>query len=158
MAHLTLLFKAVRIVDPFKAVVLFRGGATTTDGDIGLALVDNLRDAFPLLANDPARVDALKRELPTYLVRAGYARLEPGLKPEEKTVKLAAWWAAEAAALPAWSSLAADVFLLVPSSCAVERVFSVLRDTFGKQQTTAREDYVETCIMLQYNRRPGSGN
>ena len=65
---------------------------------------------------------------------------------------------AEAAALPAWSALAADVFLLVPSSCAVERVFSVMRDTFDKQQRSAHEDYLETSIMLQYNRRPGSAN
>ena len=71
--------------------------------------------------------------------------------------ELAAWWAAEAKGLPAWSSLAADVFLIVPSSCAVERVFSVLRDTFDKQQKNAGEDYLETSVMLQFNSRPGSG-
>jgi len=158
MSELTLLFKCVRILDPFKAVQLFSKGDTATDGELGVGLVDNLAKAFPLLRADPARVAALKRELPTYLVRAGYSRIESGLSAEEKSAALAKWWAAEAAALPAWSALAADVFLLVPSSCAVERVFSAMRDTFDKQQRTAREDYLETSIMLQYNRRPGSGN
>jgi hypothetical protein len=120
--------------------------------------VDNLRDVFPLLAREPARVDALKRELPKYLSRAQYARFEPTLSAEERSAKLAAWWAEEAKELPAWSSLAADVFLIVPSSCAVERVFSVLRDTFDKQQKSAKEDYLETSIMLQFNSRPGSGS
>ena len=119
---------------------------------------EDLAKVFPALSADRARVAALKGERPTYLVRAGYARIESGLNAEEKTAALAAWWAAEAAALPAWSALAADVFLLVPSSCAVERVFSVMRDTFDKQQRSAHEDYLETSIMLQYNRRPGSAN
>jgi hypothetical protein len=158
MSHLTLLFKCVRILDPFKAVQLFTKGDTVTDGEMGAGLVDNLAKVFPALSADRARVAALKGELPTYLVRAGYARIESGLNAEEKTAALAAWWAAEAAALPAWSALAADVFLLVPSSCAVERVFSVMRDTFDKQQRSAHEDYLETSIMLQYNRRPGSAN
>jgi hypothetical protein len=157
MSKLTLLFKCVRIVDPFQAVKLFRDGDTATDGEMGLGLVDNLRAVFPLLALDSARVDALKRELPTYLVRAGYARLESGVDAATKSAQLAAWWAEEAKVLPAWSSLAADVFLIVPSSCAVERVFSILRTTFNDKQTTALEDYVETSVMLQYNRRPGAG-
>ena len=158
MSQLTLFFKCVRILDPFKAVQLFTHGDTATDGEMGAGLVDNLAKAFPLLGADPARVVALKREMPTYLVRAGYVRIESGLSAEEKTAALAAWWAAEAASLPAWSALAADVFLVVPSSCAVERVFSVMRDAFDKQQRSAREDYMETSVMLQYNRRPGGGN
>ena len=124
---------------------------------MGLGMVDNLRDVFPPLAHDYARVNALKRELPQYLARAQYARFEAGLSAEETSDELAAWWAAEAKGLPAWSSLAADVFLIVPSSCAVERVFSVLRDTFDKQQKNAGEDYLETSVMLQFNSRPGSG-
>ena len=157
MSQLTLMFKCVRIVDPVKAVKLVTQGDMDTDGEMGLGLVENLRDVFPVLARDPARVDVLKRELPQYLARAQYARFEAGLSAEEKSAKLAAWWAEEAKGLPAWSLLAADVFLIVPSSCAVERVFSVLRDTFDKQQKAAKEDYLETSVMLQFNSRPGSG-
>jgi hypothetical protein len=36
-------------------------------------------------------------------------------------------------------------------------VFSILRDTFGDDQKGALEDYVETALFLQYNRRPGAG-
>jgi hypothetical protein len=49
------------------------------------------------------------------------------------------------------------VLVLVPSSAAVERIFSILRDKFGKEQATAGEDLLETSMFLQYNRRPGSG-
>jgi hypothetical protein len=72
-------------------------------------------------------------------------------------VKLKERRAERAARLPAWSALARQVFLLLPSSAAVERVFSILRHTFGKEQKTAGEDLLETSIFLQYNRRAGSG-
>ena len=39
------------------------------------------------------------------------------------------------------------------SSAAAERVFSALNNTFGKQQTSALEDYIETSVLLQYRVR-----
>jgi hypothetical protein len=49
------------------------------------------------------------------------------------------------------------MFLVSPTSAAVERVFSILRDSFHHGQNGALEDYVESSLMLQYNNRPGSG-
>ena len=44
-------------------------------------------------------------------------------------------------------------FLVQPSSAAAERVFSVLNNSFGANQTNSLEDYVEATVMLQYNNR-----
>ena len=41
--------------------------------------------------------------------------------------------------------------LIQPSSAAAERVFSLL-NSFKENQARALEDYIETSIMLQYNR------
>ena len=86
-----------------------------------------------------------------------YARQASGLSAPERSAAVSAWWAAHAADLPAWAELARLVFLASPSSAAVERVFSILRNTFDAGQKLALEDYVETSLMLQYNNRPGSG-
>ena len=40
-----------------------------------------------------------------------------------------------------------------PSSAAVERVFSLLNNSFKKQQELSMEDYIESSLMLQYNKR-----
>ena len=39
-----------------------------------------------------------------------------------------------------------------PSSAAAERVFSLLNNSFKENQARALEDYIETLIMLQYNK------
>jgi hypothetical protein len=62
------------------------------------------------------------------------------------------WWKAHAVDLPHWSSAAGDVLLVQPSSAAAERVFSLLKATFGPQQDTTLNDYIQTSLMLHYNR------
>ena len=49
--------------------------------------------------------------------------------------------------LPHWAEAAKKALLVQPSSAASERV---LNNTFGKRQNSSL-DYVESCIMLQYN-------
>jgi hypothetical protein len=151
MNNLVALFKYARIVNPFKAHALFRAGS-----GVDQTLVDHFARAFPLLKRDSARVIALKKELPEYLVCTQHASMDPGLDAAEVSKAMSAWWAEHASRLPKWSALARDVFVLVPSSAAVERVFSILRNTFGKGQKTAGEDLVELSMFLQYNRRPGA--
>ena len=123
----------------------------------GAPLIRKLAAVFPALGNDARLIADLERELPKYLVETQLAQLEAGLTPEQKSSARSQWWAEHAAVLPAWAALARRVFLVVPSSAAVERVFSILRDTFGDDQKGALEDYVETALFLQYNRRPGAG-
>ena len=50
-----------------------------------------------------------------------------------------------------WAAMAAEVFLHAPSSAAVERVFSFLRDKFDKGSLGSLIDYIETSLMLKAN-------
>ena len=53
--------------------------------------------------------------------------------------------------LPTWSIETQQVLVIQPSLAALETVFSLLKNSFGNQQLTSLEDYVETSLMLQYN-------
>ena len=44
------------------------------------------------------------------------------------------WWSLKKKDLPAWARLLRIVLLLAPSSAAVERVFSIMRRSFGPRQ------------------------
>ena len=161
MRHLVSFFKYARIVDPNKARLLLDvEGAdeqAVAAGEIGLRLIGKLATVFPVLRHRDDLSKRLESELPAYLVALQYARQASGLSAPERSAAVSAWWAAHAADLPAWAELARLVFLASPSSAAVERVFSILRNTFDAGQKHALEDYVETSLMLQYNNRPGSG-
>ena len=61
------------------------------------------------------------------------------------------WWKLHAATLPNWSAAAKKMILIQPSSAAAERVFSLLKASFG--QDMALQDYIEASIMLQYSKR-----
>ena len=63
------------------------------------------------------------------------------------------WWKNHASEVPKWSSGCRAILLLQPSSAAAERVFSLLTNSFKEQQTQALEDYIETSVMVQYNKR-----
>ena len=40
-----------------------------------------------------------------------------------------------------------------PNSASCERVFSLLENMFGDAQQPALSDYIESALMLRYNRR-----
>ena len=63
------------------------------------------------------------------------------------------WRKSKETVLPNWGGAARKALLVQPSSAASERVFSLLNNTFGKKQNNSLENYVESCIMLQYNNR-----
>ena len=42
---------------------------------------------------------------------------------------------------------------LQQESAALERVFSLLNNSFGDQQDNALQDYVEASLVLQFNKR-----
>jgi len=123
-------FKAARSLSPFKMNEI---QPMAMD-------IDDLQ-AFPFLVGDISR---LKTELPTYLAQA--ADVSTGVDTLRR-------WKDHSEDLPCWSSATKKVFLLQPSSAAAERVFSLLKNTFGDQQQNAQHDYVEAALMLQYNKR-----
>ena len=50
-------------------------------------------------------------------------------------------------------SRARIIFAMAPSSAASERVFSLVKNMFGKDQLTAMADFIQGSLMLRYNQR-----
>jgi hypothetical protein len=59
------------------------------------------------------------------------------------------WWKQHETELPLWSR---SYKIIQLSFTAAERVFSLLANSFNEQETSALEDYVQTSLMLQYNK------
>ena len=125
-------FKCCRLFSPHK-VREMNPTALSLDQDLA---------SIPFFNNTERA--GLKDELPTYLSKV--ADLDDGYDPLE-------WWKSNASALPCWSRAAKNILLVQPSSAAAERVFSLLKSSFGDQQDNSLKDYVESSLMLQYNKR-----
>ena len=97
--------------------------------------------AFPFFKAQ--EIELLKAELPLYLAKT--ADLDSSIDSLE-------WWKQNASELPSWASAARKVLIVQPSSAASERIFSLLKSSFGDQQDASLQDYIETSLMLQYNR------
>ena len=63
------------------------------------------------------------------------------------------FWKNHETELSRWAKAARQVLLVQPSSVALERVFSLLRNSFGERQNASLPDYIETSLMYQYNNR-----
>ena len=93
--------------------------------------------------NSSETLEGLKSELPSYIAKSD------GVSTEFDKL---AWWKSHQHELPNWSKACKTALLIQPSSAAAERVFSLLNNSFKENQARALEDYIETSIMLQYNR------
>ena len=126
-------FKAARLFSPKKVCML----------EPTLAMVDTLA-VFPFLKE---KLSGLKQELPLYLSKV------VDLSESVESFDCLKWWKIHAKELPMWSGAAQMVLLVQPSSASSERVFSLLNSSFKDQQECSLQDYVETSLMLQYNKR-----
>jgi hypothetical protein len=61
------------------------------------------------------------------------------------------FWCGESLTLPTWWLCAKEISLITPSSCTVERVFSMLTNGFDESQECALQDMVFTSIMIRFN-------
>ena len=129
----------VNLVNAFKAARLF-SPSKTNEMQPSTNDIDNLQ-AFLFLLND---MDGLKAEFPSYLAHA---------TDVSSTIDTLRWWEDHRSDLPAWSSAVRKGFVPQPSSAAAERVFSLLKNTFGDQQQTSLSVYVEASLMVQYNKK-----
>ena len=80
----------------------------------------------------------LKQEFPLYVVAA------EDISSEWATL---IFWKQYANNISKWKETAAKILLLQPSSAAAERVFSLLKNSFG-DQLSALEDYTETSLII----------
>ena len=124
-------FKAARYISPSRINELY---PSTAD-------IDTLLQ-FPFV--DSALTECLKTELPSYLSAA------EDLSPDYDIIQ---WWKTHEPELPNWANVCKLILLVQPSSAAAERVFSLLQNTFSRQQYRSLEDYIVLSVMLQYNSR-----
>ena len=122
-------FKATRLFSPSKVHEIHPSASE----------LDTL-NSFPFLHDS---LNGLKSELPAYL--AASEDVSPDFCPLE-------FWKRHKNSLPSWVAVVRKVLLVQPSSAASERVFSILKQSFGEQQALSLQDYIEASLMLQYNR------
>jgi hypothetical protein len=122
------------------------------------AAVDRVFELFRSLnvaSLDPTALkEACKRELPLYksLLDAIPNRESRLDEDGHDTYDIVAWWAQAIVKLPALKKVLIIVATHSPSSCAPERVFSVLNRTFGAQRSSTRQDVIKLSTMLQFNK------
>ena len=63
------------------------------------------------------------------------------------------WWHRNEMKFPNWANACKQALIIQLSSGTIERVFSLLQNSFQKQKKSAMEDYIESSLMLQYNKR-----
>ena len=109
-------------------------------------------DALVIIPPLAQHVEALKRELPTYLLKcAGTAFDHTDVDKFTKDVLL--WWANNGKEFPTWALAMQIVGSFTPNSAAAERVFSMLKLMFGDTQMSALMDMIQAALMLKYNGR-----
>ena len=133
------LFRLAQAFDPsFAATSLTRG------------IVDELAKMTPLATHN--LIPGLLLELPNYLLAAatcpGFDRTD--IKAFTDGVLL--WWKHNNPKFPTWAIAARIVFAITPSSAASERVFSLVKCMFGKDQLSSLGDQLQGSAMLRYNR------
>ena len=131
------------VVAAFKAARLFLPGKVN-EIKPDASVINSLK-AFSFLDNSSI-LDGLKEELPSYLAKAEDVQVMGN-------TEVLLWWKKHAEELPKWSSAACQVALVQPSSAAAERVFSLLKASYGPQQEQTLQDHIECSLMLQYNRK-----
>ena len=117
-------FKAAQLFYPFKL----------SEISSREALIDSLV-IFQFLIPS---ITALKGEFPLYLAAAEdiYSSYDPLL-----------FWKRHENDLPQWSSAVRKVLQIQPSSTPFERVFSLLRNSFGERQKSSLQDYNYRSIV-----------
>ena len=123
-------FKACRLFSPSQLYAM----------KPSVQAVDDL-GAVPFLRS---KLSSLKTELPRYIAASEDVSSETSVLD---------WWEKNGCKLPHWADAFKLSLLAQPSSAAAERVFSLLQNSFGNRQQSSLEDYIETSLMLQYNKR-----
>lgn len=116
------------------------------------ALVDALAIVKPI----SSLVPQLQAELHQYITHAKNVSIDHTETSHDHsfTEGVLQFYKDNSSNFPTWAKAARIVFAFTPNSGAAERVFSLLNSMFGDTQTQALGDYVQTAVMLRYNKRP----
>ena len=66
------------------------------------------------------------------------------------------WWMKMETKTPSWFMAFRIIMAIEPSSAETERMFSLMRNTWGDKQLTSLRDYIESGMMLRYKLTMGS--
>lgn len=132
--------KLVQLFDPSWA--LDNMDAEKVDG---LAMIKPLADLVP----------KLQEERHSYLNACANVTIDHTETSEDHTFteQVLKFFSQNTTEFPTWAKAARIVFAFTPNSAGAERVFSLLKAMFGSDQTEALMDYVQTAVMLRYNKR-----
>ena len=97
-------------------------------------------------------VNRILSEFPTYILLCEQFNDIPEAVADELQLILK-FWKLNMLPLPAMALFVRYAYCITPSSASVERVFSLLKSSFGSQQNLALEDYIKASLMFQYNNR-----
>ena len=134
------IFKLAQCFDPsFAATSLTR------------LMVEDLAKITPLAAHD--LIPRMLKELPDYLLAANTCTGFDRSSVKDFTEGVLLWWKHNSSRFPSWAIAARIVFAITPSSAASERVFSLVKAMFGKDQLSSLGDQLQGSVMLRYNKR-----
>lgn len=125
---------------------------------VGTVTLDKLSKAVSRLQWAPFDVDfarAMHQELKGYIQRCKDALpvLPDDVNPTMAMPRIEEFWRTNYIEFPTIASFVRYAYTSTTSSASVERVFSILKRTFNMaQMSCALEDYVETTIMLMFNK------
>ena len=133
MGNVVTLFRHARYFDPMAVQ------------DLNLT-AENVRSVriFPFLDSN-GTIEAQQAELPSYIAAADGTDITEG----DKKVS---WWSLRQNNLPAWADAVRKVLLIQPSSAASVRAFSLLACCLSSTQQSALEVYLESSVMIRYNK------
>jgi len=144
-------YRAVRIFNP-----LFAKGNPVTQAD--LDALQRLKCAKhrrvkPHVAKLPDEVALYNQLCEEIKDESERTVTDPKTNTTKDTWDIKQWWLSVKNKVPAFFQVLRVVLLHSPNNCACERAFSIVNDSFRKDQKAALEDYVELSVMLQYNNR-----
>ena len=79
--------------------------------------------------------------------------IKPNTDEGKDSFSLSGFWRANESEVPAFAYVLRAVLANSPNSIPPERVFSILNNTFEADQDSARADYIELSLQLQFNNR-----
>ena len=141
------IYKTLRYANP---LAMMREGKQANGFNAG----DFQQDVTALQHFSGADINAMVLEIPIY--RAHLQHIPEFLWEKDEMIFAQEFWdAARQRQLPYLTKLVQYGFAMISSSGSAERVFSILKTSFGRNQLLALEDYVMLSCMLQKNRRGG---
>lgn len=141
------LYKTARLCNPFRMAQLQFDAADVRD-----LLTDAATLNFAPALGD-IDLGLLIEELASYRAMSKDLKIGESEEIAETLSRIMPFWAANRKLLPTWCKLVRVVVAMTPSSAAAERIFSILKRSFGDDQHAALEDYRSASLMLQYNKR-----